>query len=156
VTAPMVKQRAYAGSVQLKDGRVLVAGGIAADGSPVWHMMANAEIYDPASNTWSATASLSGARSSFVLTLLSNGQVLAIGGTRTYEWTESSLVGEIEVYDPHTSSWQIVSRLPQPSAFAAVAFFHDGRVWVTGGYDGPSSESISNATWIVAPTHLQP
>jgi len=156
MTAPMVTQRAYAGSVQLKDERVLVAGGIAADGSSVWHMMANAEIYDPASNTWSATASLSGARSSFVLTPLPNGQVLAIGGTRAYEWTESSFVGEIEVYDLHTSSWQIVSRLPQPSAFAATAFFHDGRVWVTGGYTGPSGESISNATWIIARIHMQP
>ena len=155
-TAPMLTQRAYAGSVQLKDGRVLVAGGIAADGSPVWHMMANAEIYDPASNTWSATAALSGARSSFVLTQLPNGQVLAIGGTRAYEWTESSFVGEIEVYDPHTSSWQIVSELPQPSAFAAAVLFYDGRLWVTGGYTGPSGMTILQDTWIIEPMHMQP
>jgi hypothetical protein len=47
----MFTQRANAGSVPLKDGRVLVAGGIAADGSSVWNMIANTEIYDPASNT---------------------------------------------------------------------------------------------------------
>ena len=149
VATPMVTQRAYAGSVQLNDGRILVAGGIAADGSSVWHMMTNAEIYDPATNTWSATASLSGARSSFVLAALPNGQVLAIGGTRAYEWTENSFVGEIEMYDPHTSSWQIVSRLPQPSAFAATALFHDGRLWVTGGYSGQAGESILQNTWII-------
>jgi N-acetylneuraminic acid mutarotase len=158
VTASMVKQRAYAGSVQLKDGRVLVTGGIAADGSPVWHMIANAEIYDPASNTWSKTASLSEARYAHVLSLLPNGQVLAVGGTRDYDsnWSAGSFVREIEVYDPNEKGWQTRGQIPQPGAFAAAALFHDGRLWVTGGYDGPSGESISQATWVIAPIHSQP
>jgi hypothetical protein len=32
----------------------------------------------------------------------------------------------------------------------------DGHLWVTGGYDGPSGENISKATWIIAPIRLQP
>jgi N-acetylneuraminic acid mutarotase len=158
VTTPMVKQRAYAGSVQLKDGRVLVAGGIAADGSSVWHMIANTEIYDPASNTWSATASLSDARYAYILSPLPDGQVLAVGGTRDHDsnWGESSFVREVEVYDPNANGWQTVGEIPQPGAFAAAALFHDGHLWVTGGYDGPSGQSISQATWIIAPIHSQP
>jgi N-acetylneuraminic acid mutarotase len=158
VTASMVTQRAYAGSVPLKDGRILVAGGIAADGSSVWHMIANTEIYDPASNTWSATASLSEARHAYVLGLLPNGQVLAVGGTRDYDgnWGEGSFVREVEIYDPNANGWQTVGEIPQPGAFAAAALFHDGRLWVTGGYSGPSSESVSQATWIIAPIHTQP
>ena len=158
VTASMVKQRAYASSVQLKDGRVLVAGGIATDGVPVWHVIANAEIYDPASDSWNATASLSEARFAYVLSLLPNGQVLAIGGSRDHDsnWGIGSFVREVEVYDTKANGWNTVGEIPQPSAFAATALFHDGRLWVTGGYDGPSGENISKATWIIAPIHLQP
>ena len=121
-------------------------------------MIANAEIYDPASNTWSETASLSEARYAHVLSLLPNGQVLAVGGTRDYDsnWSAGSFVREIEVYDTSANGWQTVDEIPQPSAFAAAALFHDGRLWVTGGYDGPSGESISKATWIIVPIHMQP
>jgi N-acetylneuraminic acid mutarotase len=158
VTAPMVKQRAYASSVRLKDGRILVAGGVAADGAPVWHVIANVEIYDPDLNSWGATASLSEARFAYILSLLPNGQVLAIGGTRDHDsnWGTGSFVRDVEVYDTGANGWQTVDEIPQPSAFAAAALFHDGRLWVTGGYDGPSGESISKATWIIAPIHLQP
>ena len=157
-TAPMVTRRAYAGSVQLKDGHVLVAGGIAADGSPVWHTIANAEIYDPASNIWSKTDALSEARFAYALIMLPNGQVLAVGGTRDHDsnWNAGSFVSEVEVYDPNANEWQTVGEIPQPGASAAVALFHDGRLWVTGGYTGPSSENISQATWVIAPIHLQP
>lgn len=158
VTAPMVTQRALAGSVQLKDGRILIAGGVATDGSPVWHVIANAEIYDPASNTWGATASLSEARFAYDLTLLPNGQVLAVGGTRDHDsnWSEGSFVGEVEVYDPLVNSWQIVGEIPQPGAFAAAALFYNGRLWVTGGYAGQAGATIMQATWIIAPNHTQP
>lgn len=103
----MITQRAYAGSVELKDGRVLVAGGVAADGAAVWHVIANAEIYDPASNTWSTTASLSEARYAYRLAQLPNGQVLAVGGTRDHDsnWNADSFVREVELYDPNTTSW---------------------------------------------------
>lgn len=158
VTSPMITQRAFAGSVQLKDGRVLVAGGIAADGSPVWHMIANAEIYDPASNIWSAATSLSEARYAYVLTLLPNGLVLAVGGTRDYDgnWSEGSFVREVEVYDPRANDWQIAGEIPQPGAFAAAALFHDDRLWVTGGYADPAGATILQATWIIASSHAQP
>jgi len=158
LTAPMVKQRGYAGSVQLKDGRVLVAGGIAADGSSVWHVIANVEIYDPASNSWGATGSLSEARFAHVLTLLSNGQVLVAGGTRDHDtnWDTGSFVKEVEVYDTNANGWQTVGEIPLPSAFAAAALFHNGRLWVTGGYVGSSGVNISQTTWIIAPVQLQP
>ncbi len=76
--------------------------------------------------------------------------------TTDSNWSEGSFVREVEVYDPKTNGWQTGGEIPQPGAFAAAALFHDGRLWVAGGYIGPSSESISNATWIIAPIHTQP
>ena len=57
-------------------GKVLVAGG--SNGSD----LSSAELYDPASGTWTATGSLGTARSFHTATLLPNGKVLVAGGER--------------------------------------------------------------------------
>src|SRR5690349_3736587 len=56
----------------LPDGRVLVVGGEQGRGSP----LASAELYDPATGTFSETSSLSTARDGHTATLLRNGLVL--------------------------------------------------------------------------------
>ena len=55
----------------LPNGKVLVAGGYAERSS-----LSSAELYDPATGTWSSTGSLGTARSSHTATLLPNGKVL--------------------------------------------------------------------------------
>src|SRR5206468_8950156 len=59
----------------LPNGKVLVAGGLGPSGD-----LASAELYDPASGTWSATGSLVTVRYGHTATLLPNGKVLVAGG----------------------------------------------------------------------------
>ena len=59
----------------LPNGQVLVAGGEGDSG-----VLTNAEVYNPASGTWTATGSLNTARDYHTATLLPNGQVLVAGG----------------------------------------------------------------------------
>ena len=59
----------------LPNGKVLVAGG--RNGNSI---LASAELYDPASGTWSATGSLVFARGAHTATLLPNGRVLIAAG----------------------------------------------------------------------------
>jgi len=59
----------------LPNGKVLVAGGY--NGST---LVSSAELYDPASGTWTATGSLNTARGRHTATLLPNGKVLVAGG----------------------------------------------------------------------------
>ena len=62
----------------LADGTVLVAGGQNAGCSSP--NLASAEVYNPASNSWSATGSMADARENQTATLLPSGQVLVAGG----------------------------------------------------------------------------
>jgi hypothetical protein len=150
-TKPMVKPRYLAQSVRLSDGRVLVAGGMTLEDKPLQKISASAEIYDPTSNAWTAAAALAEARYAYVL-LLSNGQVLAVGGARDYDccWTESSFVHEIEVYDPVADRWHTADELPQPGANTAAALLPDGRLWVTGGQAGQFGATFWSDTWLIA------
>jgi len=87
-------------AVLLQNGEVLVAGGLdpnACCGAPP---LASAELYDPATGTWTATGSMTVGRVYFTLTLLSNGKVLAAGGTDS-----NTLLSSAELYDPTTGKW---------------------------------------------------
>jgi hypothetical protein len=64
----------------LHDGTVLVAGGFRIVSANPFGILASAAVYDPASNAWSATASLNVGRAIHTATLLADSTVLAVAG----------------------------------------------------------------------------
>src|SRR5262245_43752126 len=78
----------------LPDGKVLFAGGHV--GSFPLTNIGNSELYDPATATWSVTASLNTARSGHTATLLPNGKVLVAGG-----FGGTDRLSSTEMYDMH-------------------------------------------------------
>src|SRR5688572_1848669 len=76
----------------LADGRVLLAGG--ENGAAV---LSAAEIYDPATKTFSAAGFLVTARANHCATLLADGRVLVTGGT-----TQEFMLASAEIFDPAT------------------------------------------------------
>ena len=59
---------------------MLVAGGYNFESDPEGTVLDTAELYDPATGTWSMTASLNIGRYAHTATLLPNGKVLVAGG----------------------------------------------------------------------------
>jgi len=111
-TGDMVGRRLGGTAVLLQDGKVLVFGGN--PGSP------NAELYDPASETWTATAPMPNAGGT--ATLLLDGKVLVVGDGAT-----------AELYDPMTGSWTATGKLHTNHYEATATLLPDGRVLVAGG-----------------------
>jgi hypothetical protein len=74
----MIEARNGQAATLLSDGTVLVAGGQDPSGN-----LASAELYDPISRTWTATAGMINARFGYTATQLLNGQVLVAGGVDT-------------------------------------------------------------------------
>ena len=120
--------RAWHTASLLKNGQVLVAGGTATygyDGAP---QSASVDIYDPATNTWTATGSLLTARSGHVAAVLNSGKVLVIGGRNHYGSMTST-----ELYDPATGSWSTGPTMGQTRHDAVATVLPAGIVLVTGG-----------------------
>ncbi|MBV8454393.1 MAG: hypothetical protein JOZ29_19280 [Deltaproteobacteria bacterium] len=77
----MVAGRVGSSATMLANGRILFAGGINGGTASGYSTIATAEIYDPVSNTFSATAGhMTIARAGHSAALLNNGDVLIIGG----------------------------------------------------------------------------
>lgn len=77
-TGSMATARELFTATLLTNGEVLVAGGDDNNLAPPY--VASSELYNPATGKWSTTGSLNTARYNHTATLLSNGQVLIIGG----------------------------------------------------------------------------
>jgi hypothetical protein len=91
----------------LPDNRVLLAGGTVLSGSPPrGEVTAAAQIYDPASGTWSPTADMTSPRSGHTATLLADGRVLVVGGA-----TRAGALASAEIFDPRSGAWQATSSI---------------------------------------------
>jgi len=96
------------------------------------------EIYDPATDTWSAAASAQFNRDSYTATLLTNGQVLIAGGRG-----DSPVLVSSELYDPIADSWSRTGDMVEAHSSATTVILADGKVLVSGGVG--VSETLATA-----------
>ena len=136
----------------LANGKVLVTGG--RDG--LFAVTASAQLYDPATNTWSAAPDMSTARLQHTATPLANGKVLVAGGRNTGGSSDDP-GASAELYDPATNTWSAAPDMSSARTFHTATPLANGKVLVTGGYDGfavsTSAQLYDPATntWSAAP-----
>jgi len=79
-TGVMPDRRENHTATLLTNGKVLVTGGRFDDGQHGYYWIYNAALYDPATESWIATAAMTKSRDNHTATLLANGKVLVAGG----------------------------------------------------------------------------
>ena len=129
-TGSMTVPRAGQTITMLRDGRVLLTGGVKNVGFR--SELASAEIYDPASGTFSATGSMSVPREGHTATLLRDGRVLVVGGSDNGTHT----LDTAEVYDPSIGAFSRAGHLNQPRVAHVAALLGTGKVLIAGGGRG--------------------
>jgi hypothetical protein len=138
-TGAMVTPREGHSAVRLQDGRVLVVGGISGP-SGYAQYLTSAEVYDPATGTWSAAGSIS--LPPVAATLLRDGKVLVLvadvgGGPPS-----------AEVYDPARGTWTATGPMAPGAEKSDEQFtvLRDGRVLLAGG-EGAQVYDPASGTW---------
>jgi hypothetical protein len=115
----------------LKDGRVLVAGGMSEGRTNA------AMLYDPKTGTFTATGSMNDARDAHAAVLLADGHVLIVGGdgwacSGNYCYFTGSL-SSAELYDPATGTFSRAGYMNVARSEPTATLLQNGDVLVTGG-----------------------
>ena len=111
---------------RLQDGRILIAGG--AENYGVAPGYTHAEIYNPETQSYSATGSLNYARTNNSAATLNNGKVLVAGG-----WYNDNSGTYCELYNPDSGTFSLTGALNTPRSNPIVIPTNDGGAIVFSG-----------------------
>lgn len=143
-------------AVELDDGRVFVVGGVAANGGKkAGDFVAEAEIFDPVTNTWTLVSSLTGQTDGRMMNgkvavkpalstavKLQDGTVLICGGFGVEKkglfGLGSEKVDTLDsafIFDPTTNTFKKVGDMKYSRHSHTATLMSDGRVLIAGGYN---------------------
>jgi hypothetical protein len=102
--APLTRARHYPAAALLPDGKVLVAGGMSGTRSAntAFHTINTAELWDPATQKWTALPSMVHKRAIPVACVLPSGRVAVVGGQNA----DGAAHKDGEVFDPVKREWE--------------------------------------------------
>jgi N-acetylneuraminic acid mutarotase len=121
----MAAGRIFHTATRLADGSVLVAGGVTGSGPELPDF---AELYDPATGSWTAAGTFVTPRRSHTATLLTDGKVMVAGGFGMLDAMASA-----DVYDPAARSWTPIAAMNEARSGHTATLLTDGEVLVAGG-----------------------
>jgi hypothetical protein len=130
----------------LNDGTVLIAGGSSVSSETTLN---SAEIYDPVAGTFTLLPNtLNTARVGHTATLLSNGQVLIVGG---YDPT-TGIISDAELYDSTAQVFIDLGNTNSPRFHHTATLLQNGQVLIAGGETDATPTGAFNTAEIFNPT----
>lgn len=118
--------------ILLNNGQVLAVNGDTTGAN-------SAELYDPASGTWSFTGTPLAFQGEGSVTLLANGEVLLAGGYGVNSTGSFMPSAAAELYNPSTRQWRVTGSLPSGRDLQAAILLPNGQVLAVGGEDASLS-----------------
>jgi hypothetical protein len=123
ITGSMATPRAGHTATLLPNGKILIAGGYTDFSNGEFHATATAEVYDPATGSFSPSSSMEAARFEHTATLLPNDTVLIAGGNDS----------TAEIYDPVTDSFSTTGAMEIARSGHTATLLLNGMIFVAGG-----------------------
>lgn len=144
LTSPMNYRRLNPTATLLKNGKVLIVGGYSVNSFCC--ALSSAEIFDPATGTFSTTGFMAVGRRNHTATRLKDGRVLVAGGYNGLNGNAdgSGNVNSPEIYDPVTGTFDSTGDMSSVRRFPTANILSNGRVLITGGYGG-NNAALSSA-----------
>ena len=149
--------------VALDDGRIIATGGIS--DLRTLSGTARAEIFDPATGSWTPTGDMNAPRLTVKAIALEDGRALATGGLDQYASTSGDSP-DSETYDPVTGVWTLTGPMSVQRMSHTLTLLPDGRVLAAGGEDPKGSDYFlyssteifdpETNTWSAGPELSQP
>lgn len=124
----LVYGRTYHTSTVLRDGRVLVTGGQTHDSSVFLIAAKFAEVYNPATESFSLVGDMTVPRMDHTATMLTNGMVLIAGGRADESTPETA-----EVFDPVSNTFTHAANLQAHRNRHTTTMLPNGDVLLAGG-----------------------
>ncbi len=155
--APLLGLRAGHAAATLPDGRVMVVGGTTnfADlTAAITTALNTTEIWNPATNVWTAGPVIGGRRIVPSLTRLGNGRMLVAGGIEVTLLFGIPIAltstNKAQLYNPATNTWSNAANMPVGRAYHQdnQVTLADGRVLLSGGVLVPDLINAANAASI--------
>ena len=113
--------------LRMSNGQILVCGGSDGTGETKFP---SAAILDPRTGVWMPTGPLAQHRSLHTLTELSDGRVLATGGSST----RHDFLTTAEIWNPKTGQWTATAPMTHARQHHRAVLLRSGEVLVVGGY----------------------
>ncbi len=136
-TGALATNRLNHAAVILQNAKVMVVGGQSQGGGDY---LVSTELFDPATETFSAGPSLTVARKAPTLNLLHNGNVLICGGQSDF----STYLNTCEIYDPTAETVAAVpGSMQHARAGHTAVLLQDGNVLICGGMEAQNSPVAS-------------
>ncbi|RKG99025.1 PKD domain-containing protein [Corallococcus carmarthensis] len=136
LTASLTQRRFGASLIPLPSGKILVFGG-SVSSNPI---LGTAELYDPATATWSSAGTMGTSHYNPAVTLLPSGKVMVTGGFATYPATTP--LRAVDFYDPATNTWTAGPQMAFARGAHTATLLPSGKVLVVGGVS--TGDSVAN------------
>ena len=133
-TGGMTTARESHTATLLKNGNVLITGGHKGRHAAIT-IYSSAEIYNPASGTFSSSGNLTVRRHKHDATLLADGRVLIIGGSDERDGRGGSAYRNVEVFNPTTGIFTTVGSMnaARYKLQGTTVLLKNSKVLITGG-----------------------
>jgi hypothetical protein len=146
----MTSARYFHTATALGNGKVLIAGGV----GPVtggFGTTNNAELFDPATGTFTSTSGMTSPRDSHTATLLPNGKVLIAGGVLRTVNGNITFLNTAELFDPATGSFTSIAPMNARRQLHTATVLPNGKALILGG-DFGDQNATNNTAELFDPT----